>query len=141
MSRRSFPRKRVKQAVCLLIRNAEGKFLLHMRDNSPGIYAPLTWSFFGGGVDEGEEVVQAAKRELLEELGIDADMQDFIPMGSFEHREIDEHLVSFTPTVDWGQFKVFEGAGAGFFLREDFEKITTSSILKAHAEKFLPLTQ
>ena len=127
----------MKQCACLLLRNAEGKFLLQMRDNNPGIYSPLQWDFFGGGVEEGEEIVQAAKRELLEELGIDANIEDFIPVGHIEHREVEEHLVSFTPMVEWGQFKVFEGAGAAFFPREDFAKIPITNVVKVLMETFL----
>ena len=127
----------MKQCVCLLLRNADGKFLLQMRDNNPGIYSPLMWDFFGGGVEEGEDVVLAAKRELLEELGIDANPEDFIQIGHLEHREVDEYLVSFTPTVNWGQFKVYEGAGAAFFPREDFAKIPVTSVVKVLTETLL----
>ena len=111
--------------------------MLQMRDNNPGIHSPLQWDFFGGGVEEGEAIIQAAKRELLEELGIDANLEDFIPVGCIEHREVEEHLLSFTPRVEWGQFKVFEGAGAAFFLREDFLKIPITGVVKALTETFL----
>jgi len=47
----------------------EGKFLLQLRDNNPTIAYPNTWTFFGGGVDEGEKLEEALKWELKKELG------------------------------------------------------------------------
>ena len=44
------------------------KYLLQLRDNDPAISYPNTWSFFGGGVDDGENFDEALMRELEEEL-------------------------------------------------------------------------
>jgi len=46
----------------------KGHFLLQLRDNDPSVAYPNTWSFFGGGVDEGESHKEALYRELEEEL-------------------------------------------------------------------------
>ncbi|MFA6405665.1 MAG: NUDIX domain-containing protein [Candidatus Paceibacterota bacterium] len=61
----------------------EGKLLLILRDNKPdikddpinGIHFPNTWALMGGGVEEGEDFFQTAARELLEELGIEFQLQ------------------------------------------------------------------
>ncbi|MFF7725755.1 NUDIX domain-containing protein [Streptomyces sp. NPDC008001] len=53
-----------------LIMNSRGEYLLHLRDNIPGICDPGTWSLLGGG-REGEETAEAAiARELKEEAGL-----------------------------------------------------------------------
>ena len=44
------------------------KYLFQLRDNDASISYPNIWSFFGGGVDEGENYEEALKRELIEEL-------------------------------------------------------------------------
>lgn len=44
-----------------------GKYLYVLRDNKPQIPNPNKWSLFGGGINPGETVEQAAIRELNEE--------------------------------------------------------------------------
>lgn len=52
----------------------DGRLVLHKRAASRA-YCPLHWSMAaGGGVDAGETYEQAAKRELKEELGVEAEL-------------------------------------------------------------------
>lgn len=52
----------------LLLQNSEGRFLLQLRtDDAPTF--PNTWGFFGGGIEEDEEPIDAVIREAKEELG------------------------------------------------------------------------
>ncbi|MEU5129834.1 NUDIX domain-containing protein [Streptomyces mobaraensis] len=54
-----------------LIINSRGEYLLHLRDNIPGIGDPGTWSLLGGGREGDEETPEAAiARELKEEVGL-----------------------------------------------------------------------
>ena len=53
--------------VGVVLFNREGKVWLGRRINAPG---PNNWQFPQGGVDKGEELYQAAKRELQEETGV-----------------------------------------------------------------------
>jgi 8-oxo-dGTP pyrophosphatase MutT (NUDIX family) len=57
----------VKVAIAILYR--EGKFLMQLRDDIPGIIYPGCWGFFGGHIEEGETPEVALKRELMEEIG------------------------------------------------------------------------
>ena len=54
-------------AIAILYR--EGKFLMQLRDDIPGIIYPGCWGFFGGHIEEGETPEVALKRELEEEIG------------------------------------------------------------------------
>ena len=54
-------------AIAILYR--EGKFLMQLRDDIPGIIYPGCWGFFGGHIEEGETPEVALKRELQEEIG------------------------------------------------------------------------
>lgn len=52
----------------LLLRNTEGRFLLQLRTHDAPTF-PDCWGFFGGGIEDGEEPIDAVQREALEELG------------------------------------------------------------------------
>jgi 8-oxo-dGTP pyrophosphatase MutT (NUDIX family) len=54
-------------AVALIVLD-DGRYLMQLRDDKPGIFYPNHWGFFGGAVDEGEEPETALRRELMEEL-------------------------------------------------------------------------
>ena len=55
--------------VALAMLQREGRWLLQLRDEIPGIVAPGCWGLFGGHLEPGETPEQAVRRELLEEIG------------------------------------------------------------------------
>jgi putative (di)nucleoside polyphosphate hydrolase len=57
---------RYRPNVGVVLANAEGKVWLGRRSKAPG---PHNWQFPQGGVDEGEDLLPAALRELREETG------------------------------------------------------------------------
>jgi putative (di)nucleoside polyphosphate hydrolase len=52
--------------VGILLANRDGRLWLGRRAGAPG---PLNWQFPQGGVDDGETLLEAARRELREETG------------------------------------------------------------------------
>jgi 8-oxo-dGTP pyrophosphatase MutT (NUDIX family) len=57
--------------VSALVLSKDNKLLMGMKDPaSGGVYADC-WHIPGGGIDEGEEQIEALRREILEEVGID----------------------------------------------------------------------
>lgn len=52
----------------------DGKILMQLRDNKPGIVFPGQWGFFSGAVEDGETPLECAKREIYEELGYNPDV-------------------------------------------------------------------
>jgi ADP-ribose pyrophosphatase YjhB (NUDIX family) len=61
--------------VSALVRDDQGRILLARRAVEPG--AGL-WDLLGGFMDEGEEPVQALRRELLEETGLEVEPGEFL---------------------------------------------------------------
>jgi 8-oxo-dGTP diphosphatase len=59
------------KASKIVIVNSRKEFLLQLRDEREDIASPGYWSFFGGGVENGESYLRAMKREILEEIGIE----------------------------------------------------------------------
>jgi 8-oxo-dGTP pyrophosphatase MutT (NUDIX family) len=58
-------------AVAALLVLQDGRYIMQLRDDIPGIWYPGHWGLFGGGIDEGEEEVAALRRELREELELE----------------------------------------------------------------------
>lgn len=63
-----------------IIISADGKILMGRKDPSKGGVYPDTWHIPGGGIDEGETIEDAARREVLEEVGIDLTDKELIPL-------------------------------------------------------------
>lgn len=54
--------------VALAMLRRQGRWLMQLRDDVPGIVAPGCWGLFGGHLDPGETPEQAVRRELQEEI-------------------------------------------------------------------------
>jgi 8-oxo-dGTP pyrophosphatase MutT (NUDIX family) len=57
-------------AAAIILVESDG-YLLQLRDMRPDIWYPGHWGLFGGGIDPGEEPLQALARELREELELE----------------------------------------------------------------------
>jgi 8-oxo-dGTP pyrophosphatase MutT (NUDIX family) len=117
----------------------EGKLLLILRDNKPdikddpvnGIHNPGTWALCGGGVEEGENFFQTAAREVLEELGIEFQLQilGVSPKGNcYFFAEIEEELAD--------QIILGEGQGYGFFSPIELYKLELGGAIQIYLEKY-----
>jgi 8-oxo-dGTP pyrophosphatase MutT (NUDIX family) len=59
-------------AVAAIIVGADGRYLLQLRDDKPGIFYPGHWGCFGGAIEKSDaSVEEALLRELAEEIGVD----------------------------------------------------------------------
>jgi len=57
--------------------------LFQLRDNNPKIKNRNCWSLFGGGINNGEQPIDAAIRELKEELGLTIKKEQLRPLAVF----------------------------------------------------------
>jgi 8-oxo-dGTP pyrophosphatase MutT (NUDIX family) len=81
----SFPEALIKGKTRLPVGNAsaaiiildDGRYLLQLRDELEFIWYPGHWGCFGGGVEQGEDALEALKRELKEELGFECTEANF----------------------------------------------------------------
>jgi 8-oxo-dGTP pyrophosphatase MutT (NUDIX family) len=129
-----------RKLACIFGRNAEGKILLQMRDSGGGIFIPtsaLRWGFFGGHMEGDELPLAAVRREFEEETSImlDADAIDAVGQATVGDALI--YFYAIKRTIAWRELDVKEGAGAGFFTREEMEKIPLTLSAEALIRKFL----
>ncbi|MEA2876284.1 MAG: nucleoside triphosphatase [Hyphomicrobiales bacterium] len=67
-----------------IITRPDGRYLLQLRDDIPGIFFPGHWGLFGGAMDAGESPEAALRRELREELGVDFDKVTYFTEFTFD---------------------------------------------------------
>jgi 8-oxo-dGTP diphosphatase len=56
------------RTVSALLTDEQGKLVIQLRDNKPGLPFPNCWSTLGGRIEHGETPEQAIQRELVEEI-------------------------------------------------------------------------
>lgn len=105
--------------AAVVIRDADGRILLVRR--GPEATRPGLWSVPAGFVDYGEDIRDAAARELLEETGLVADIGDVIHVASNFHDPQKLTVgVWFEGTVVGGDLEPGDDAvELGFFALDD----------------------
>ncbi len=90
------------QLAGCVIQNQDGHILLVHRNNGKHVQ----WEIPGGKIDEGEEAIATAVRELKEELGVVVRVIKHLGERAFEHGDREFHYIWFqaeivkgTPTV------------------------------------------
>jgi 8-oxo-dGTP diphosphatase len=58
----------VRDCVSALLIDQQGKLVIQLRDDKPGLLFPAHWATLGGGIEKGETPDEAVRRELEEEI-------------------------------------------------------------------------
>ncbi|MEA5521429.1 NUDIX hydrolase [Limnoraphis robusta] len=102
--------------VALAILYREGKFLMQLRDDIPGIVYPGVWGLFGGHVEPGETPEIAVKRELIEEIGYE--ISEVSAFGWYCETNVIRHVFYARLTVDLDELVLNEGWDMGLITPE-----------------------
>ncbi len=109
-----------------------------MRDGTEGICNPLKWNFFGGSIKDNEDPIAGAVRETQEELGIKVNPDDFELLGKLQpHDDRIVYVVRYGQPIDWQDIIIQEGAGAGYFTKDELLQIDITDATRILIEKFL----
>jgi len=95
--------------------NDNDRVLLQLRDDLTTV-EPDKWGLFGGGVEAGETLVEAASRELAEELGVAIPQADLNPLARLVTQATGKRLYCYTAKVNFPLSEITLGEGAGFGL-------------------------
>jgi 8-oxo-dGTP pyrophosphatase MutT (NUDIX family) len=129
----------IRKAVVLHIISNEGKMLL-LKRGKKSRYESGKWEQCGGAVKEGESYLEAGKRELMEELGVEGEFGEVIfrnqssDMGDGVVWEIEliETRLKGKPTIQepekceglvWVKKEELKNVDLCTHSREDFEKL------------------
>ncbi len=113
------------------------KVLMQLRDFKPEIKYPGCWGFFSGSVQVGEEPDQAARRELLEEIGYDAKVM--IHLGRIVitgSNNLSAHIYSCSIQVPLERLTLTEGVEMALATPE---QIRLNKIYSGSLSKFFPV--
>jgi 8-oxo-dGTP pyrophosphatase MutT (NUDIX family) len=108
---------------------------VQLRDDFPHVASGGFWGFFGGHVDPGEAVPDTALRELNEETGISAMLDDFEPFARLvppNGLQAYHYYYRFKRIVSVADVTVGEGAGLAFInyrQTQRFEFIESASLI------------
>lgn len=75
-------------AAVAIVALDDGRYLMQLRDDKPGIFYPNHWGLFGGAVDRGEGAEEALRRELREELALQAGDLRFFTRMDFDFTQL-----------------------------------------------------
>jgi len=107
--------KLVEVAIAILYQ--DGKFLLQLRDDIPGIPYPGQWAFFGGHIEPGETPEVALKRELQEEISYNA--STIFKFSCYQDLNVLRHVFYAQLEVDVKDLILKEGWDLGLITPEE----------------------
>ncbi len=108
------------RGVSVLLQDTQGRVLMQLRDDIPGIVAPGKWCLFGGHIDPGETILEAAIREMAEETGLIVSPDELTPYVISRSRPDSNLIYIYRMVRDIGPADIRVGEGAGFaFLNRD----------------------
>lgn len=126
--------KKNKFVFCIL-KNSKGDLLLQKKTSD---YLNGNWVLFGGSVEEGELPEGSMKRELMEELGLNAEPK-FLFSGEADSGDwgISDIFV-FEGRLELSEIKTInEGAGLAFFSEKELGDINIFSNSRWALDKYL----
>lgn len=123
-------------AILPYIKSETLKVFMQLRDFKPDIACPGCWGFFSGAIDPGETPLEAANRELKEELGLTG--YDLKYLSSDYLWDLDNaHSDSFYFKLDKeiSEIKQFEGVDSALVSLQD---VLDNKIYSKAQQKYFP---
>lgn len=137
----------VRDCVSALLTDEQGKLVIQLRDDKPGLLFPAHWATLGGAIEKGETPDEAMRRELREEI------EPAPPVTFwryFEHsynvrgekRMVANHVYVGQLPCDLEDIKLYEGQRLGAFTPHEMDSLPIAYglevIFKAFFETYAP---
>ncbi len=95
-----------KKLIAAAIIERDGKVLIAQRAKNDSLLGK--WEFPGGKVETGETLEECLRRELLEELGIRAEVGQYVCTSSFSYKDTQYDMCMFKVPSFQGEIKLNE---------------------------------
>ena len=121
------------KAAAIILKDRHARISIHFRDDFDHVFAGGKWGYFAGAVEPGENLEQAAVRELFEETGIRAQANEMRPVakGFSETGDGAHHYVYLLDRVVCpSEITLNEGAGFAFIHHGQLDKFDLLPIVK-----------
>ena len=126
----------LQKVVAVFLKADNGSFLMQLRDDKPYIVYPNHWGLFGGDIEIGESVCEAASRELAEEINIQADPGKISEFRRYSQPGLWVYTCRFDLKVNQSKLSLQEGADLGFF---SLKEILTGRLFSQKFNNFFPV--
>ena len=138
-SSRQPSREEADSGFVLAVLLANGRYVMQLRDNRPGISDPGVWALFGGRIDPGETPRAALVREIQEELGIPLPNCRFLETLECDNAGAAARCAYWAFEADvtelWGRHQLTEGQGVDCFSFEELQGLAIPPIIRGILER------
>lgn len=115
----------------VIIERKDKKMLFQLRDNNPLISDPNKWWIFGGGIEPNEKPINAAVRELKEEINLKINKKDLklIFIKKLKNKKV--YFFKFNFKKNMAKLRLKEGQDMKFMSRKEIlNKKNVSNVLR-----------
>ena len=103
------------EAVAVFLRADNGSFLMQLRDDKLSIVFPDHWGLFGGTIESGESVCEAASRELEEEIALRIIPKEIVKFRQYLQSNYRVHTCFYHLKTPISKLNLQEGVDFGLF--------------------------
>lgn len=107
----------------VILEGKDNTVLLQLRDNKQNIDYPNLWGLFGGSIEENESPIEAAIREINEELGITLKKENLKLLLVAQDKGKNCYVFRTSFNQDLSKINLNEGQDMKYFSREEILKL------------------
>ncbi len=124
-----------KEVSAVVFINGKNEILIYLRDKKNSIPYPNKWSILGGHIEEGEEPIDALKREVKEEIGYDIGQSIYL---DHFNDGVGNKVYVYKSRInkEIRELNLTEGQKLGYFSFEDLMKLNLIPELKSFIAKY-----
>jgi 8-oxo-dGTP diphosphatase len=124
------------EAVAVFLRADNGSFLMQLRDDKLSIVFPDHWGLFGGTIESGESVCEAASRELEEEIELHVLPKEIVKFRRYSRSNYRVHACFYHLKTPISKLNLQEGSDLGLF---SINEILTGRLLSQKFNAYFPV--